>query len=321
MHGEPQTIVWRGREGPREAVVAGSAWLTSRLPASLSDGELKGYVASEPDAVIIGRGALTTVADEPLRAAGTIILIDPDDRERWHVEALLAGRRTARIIVLPPIAAIGAAEHALLFALTLSRRLLPAYSELVAGTRSEGGTSERNWAGLPEVGTLAGKKLGILGLGRSGRALAERALGFGLRVIYHDIERKPREEARLGVQPRPFDQLLREADVISLHLPCTAETERMIDAPELAAMKPTALLLNIANGRLIDEGALIKTLRNSDIAGAGLDTFAYEPLAVDSPLIGFENVILTPGVAWINEVTEQDGWLIRIRQTLDESVS
>lgn len=318
---EPQTIAWQHHDGPGSAVVAGASWLTTCLPATLPDGELKGYVVSEPGAVVVERGALELIDDELILTVGVVVLIDPDDRERWHIEALLAGRRKARIVVLPSTAAIGAAEHALLFALTLSRRLLPAYSELVAGTRVEGTSSDRNWAGLPELGTLAGKALGIIGLGRSGRALAERALGFRLRVIYHDIERKPRDEARLGVQPRPFDQLLREADVISLHLPCTPETRRLIDAPELAAMKPTALLLNVADGGLIDEGALIKTLRNDDIAGAGLDAFAYEPLAPDSPLIGFENVILTPGVAWISAETEQEGWLQRIRSILNEVAS
>ena len=315
---EPQAITWRHHSSPKSVVVAGDAWLSARLPATLPGAELKGYVVSEPDAVIIERGALAVVDDESLLATGNVILVDPDDHERWHVEALLAGRRRGRITVLPSVAAAGAAEHALLFALTLSRRLLPAYSELVAGTRSEGSDPNRNWAGLPEIGTLTGKTLGIVGLGRSGRALAERALGFGLHVIYCDRERKPREEARLGVFPRHFDQLLREADIISLHLPGTAETERIIDAPELAAMKPTALLLNIADGRLIDEGALSKALRIGDIAGAGLDTFAYQPLAPDSPLIAFENVILTPGVAWLSPATERDDWLVRIRQVLEE---
>jgi phosphoglycerate dehydrogenase-like enzyme len=315
---EPQTITWRHHDGAKSVVVAGASWFTARLPATLPGGEFRGYVASEPDAVVVERASLAAVADELLLATGVVILIDPEDRERWHVESLLAGRRTARIVVLPSVAAVGAAEHALLFALTLSRRLLPAYSELVAGTREEGGANGHNWAGLPEVGTLSGKTLGIIGLGRSGRALAERALGCGLRVIYHDIARKPREEARFGIESRRFDQLLREADILSLHPPPTPETLRLIDAPELAAMKPTALLLNVADGRLIDEGALIKALRQGDIAGAGLDAFAYEPLAPDSPLIGFENVILTPGVAWISEETEHAGWLARIRMILDE---
>jgi phosphoglycerate dehydrogenase-like enzyme len=318
MQIEPQTIIWRGREGTKEAVLAGGVWLTSRLPALLADGELGGYVASKPAAIVVERGSLATVDDELLRAAGAVILIDPDDRECWHVEALLAGRRTARVVVLPSVAASGAAEHAMLFALTLSRRLLPAYSELVAGTRREDASSGHNWAGLPEIGPLAGKTLGIIGLGRSGRALAQRALGFGLRVVYHDRERKPRDEARLGIQPARFDQLLREADIISLHLPYASETERMIDAPELASMKSTALLINIADGRLIDEGALIKALRQGDIGGAGLDTFAYEPLAPDSPLIGVENVILTPRVAWMSEAAEQEGWLRKIHDILED---
>jgi phosphoglycerate dehydrogenase-like enzyme len=175
-----------------------------------------------------------------------------------------------------------------------------------------------NWAELPETGVLAGQTLGIIGLGRSGVALAERALGFGMRVIYHDIAGKSRDEARLGVRRRRFDQLLREADVLSLHLPVTPETRRLIDAPELASMKPTSTLINVSDGRLVDEGALIKALRGGDIAGAGLDAFAYEPLAADSPLIGFENVVLTPGLAWISEATEHEHWLRQIEQLLTD---
>ena len=314
---EPQTITWQQRDDLRSVVVAGDPWLTTGLAARLHAGEPRGYVPPEPEVVVVERGALATVDDGLLGAARFVVLIDPVDRDRWHVEALLAGRRTARIVVVPSAAAIGAAEHALLFALTLSRRLLPAYSELVAGTRDANGSPHRNWAGLPETGSLSGKTVGIVGMGRSGRALAERALGFCMHVIYYDLERKPREEARLAVEPRRFDQLLREADIISLHLPLTPETRRMIDAPELAAMKPDALLLNVADGGLIDEGALIKALRQDDIGGAGLDAFAYEPLAPDSPLIGFENVILTPGVAWISEATERDGWLTQVRHILE----
>jgi phosphoglycerate dehydrogenase-like enzyme len=325
MIAELHSIAWQSQNQPSTLVVAGASWLSHGLVAALPDAQLLGYVVESAEVVVAERGALAAVADEILEQAKIVLLVDPEDREHWRVESILAGRSAARVIALPSLSAVGAAEHAMLLTLVLSRQLLLAYVALAIGKETDPdyrkpSRAERNWMGLPESGVLAGQMLGVIGLGRSGAAFAERALGFGMRVIYHDIVEKPREEARLGVQRRRFDQLLRESDVVSLHLPFSAETHRLIDAPELAAMNPTALLINVADGRLVDEGSLIKALRGGDIAGAGLDAFAYEPLSPDSPLIGFDNVALTPGTAWISEPTEQAHWLSQMGHILSNIV-
>lgn len=327
MTAELHSIAWQNPDGPSTLLVAGTTWLTNGLQAILPQAHLKGYVADSVENLVVERGALSLLDDVTLAQAKLALLIDPHDRERWRVESALAGRSAARIVVLPSPGSIGAAEQVMLLTLALARKLLLGYSAVVAGSPdtelpNRDGDGDRrlsNWAGLPEPGVLAGQTLGIIGLGRSGVALAERALGFGMRVIYYDITEKSRDEARLHVRRRRFDQLLRESDVVSLHLPVTPETRRMIDAPELASMKPTSILINVSDGRLVDEGALIKALRGGDIAGAGLDVYAYEPLTTDSPLIAFENVVLTPRIAWISEATEQAYWLNQLGQLLTNS--
>ncbi len=137
---------------------------------------------------------------------------------------------------------------------------------------------------------LRGKTLGIVGYGRIGRAMGERAVGFGMRVIHHDPVARDDSLAC-----RTLDKLLAEADVVSLHVPLNASTERLINAERLARMKPGALLVNVSRGRVVDEAALIESLRAGRLAGAAIDVFEREP-AVPEELIAMENVVLTPHI-------------------------
>ncbi|MFJ3525971.1 2-hydroxyacid dehydrogenase [Pseudomonas sp. NPDC090203] len=140
-----------------------------------------------------------------------------------------------------------------------------------------------------------GKKLGIIGMGRIGEALAQRGnLGFGMPVLYHSHSRKPAVEARFGAQYRSLEDLLREADFVCLTLPLTADTEGLIGAAQFALMRPETIFINIARGKVVDEKALIEALRNKQIRAAGLDVFEQEPLAQDSPLLALDNVVATP---------------------------
>ncbi|HET9015224.1 MAG TPA: NAD(P)-dependent oxidoreductase [Thermomicrobiaceae bacterium] len=263
--------------------------------------------ASECETVVAGRRYLALLPDATLVHARLLVLLDPTLPERLRAERLLAGRQATRLLVLPTLDTMVAAEHTLLLLLATVRGLLPAYSELVTGTRLPGVSSRltdrevsaRNWVGMVEPGWLWGKTLGILGLGRVGHAVATRAAAFGMQVRYHDLLPRPDLELRHGFAWGRLDQVLREADVVSLHLPLTPDTIRIIDAPELALMRPDAVLVNTAHGRLIDEGSLIQALRLGEIGGAGLDVFAYEPIAADSPLHGFDNVVLTPHVGGV----------------------
>lgn len=154
------------------------------------------------------------------------------------------------------------------------------------------------WTGWRPVGflgrRLTGRTLGIVGFGRIGRAVAARARhGFGMRVLYHSRRPEPGAAAAIGAEARTLEQLLAEADVVSLHCPATPGTINLLDARRLALMRPDAVLINTARGALVDEAALAAALREGRLAGAGLDVFREEP-AVPRELVGLDNVVLLP---------------------------
>ena len=141
-----------------------------------------------------------------------------------------------------------------------------------------------------------GKTLGLIGFGRIGRAVARRAQGFRMRVIYTDGQRAAAEiEREFGAEFRPLDALLAEADFISLHVPLLDSTRHMISTPQFAAMKPTAYLINTSRGPVVDEVALIAALAAKRIAGAALDVYEHEPAIPDG--LRRPNVVLTPHIA------------------------
>jgi phosphogluconate 2-dehydrogenase len=140
-----------------------------------------------------------------------------------------------------------------------------------------------------------GKKLGIIGMGRIGEAVAQRGhFGFGMPVLYHSHSRKPAVEARFDAQYRSLDALLQEADFVCLTLPLTAETEGLIGAEQFALMRPETIFITIARGKVVDEQAMIEALKNRQIRAAGLDVFEREPLPADSALLQLDNVVATP---------------------------
>lgn len=312
----PVAIHWDDGQCASSCFAVGAAWLgtelAARLPHAALDSEPPLLGAHQPP-IVASREGLASVSEQTLRSSRLVVLLDPTDADRNRALAALAGRDDARVAIIPSPDTIAAAEHTLLLMLALSRHLFRSYSDLVSGVRETGVASRLtdaysaapNWVGMPAPESLAGKTLGIIGLGRVGEAVAARAAAFGMWLIYHDAEPRPAAELRYRAESRRFDRLLREADVVSLHLPLTPEATRLIDAPELALMKPTAYLINTAHGRLVDEGALIKALRAREIAGAGLDVFAYEALPQDSPLIALDNVVLTPHIGGVSPDDER----------------
>jgi glyoxylate reductase len=141
---------------------------------------------------------------------------------------------------------------------------------------------------------LTGKTLGIVGLGAIGMAVARRALGFGMRVVYNSRHRKPEAEAEMGLEWRELPALLAESDYVSLHMALNQETRGMIGAGELAQMKSDAVLINTARGGVVDQAELVQALRDGTIGGAGLDVFESEPLAADDALMSLDNVVVAP---------------------------
>ncbi len=178
------------------------------------------------------------------------------------------------------------ADMAFALMAALSNRLFAYHQEVM----------ERRWGGHFQPG-LWRSTLGIIGLGRIGRALARRCRGFEMRVLACDPIADPAAAKAEGVELVELERVLREADFVSVHAPHSGETDKLVNAERLALMKPSAFLINTARGGLVDERALYEALAAGRIAGAGLDVFEVEPLPADSPLRSLANVILTPHCA------------------------
>ncbi|HTJ92940.1 MAG TPA: D-glycerate dehydrogenase [Pararobbsia sp.] len=162
------------------------------------------------------------------------------------------------------------------------------------------------------------KTLGIVGLGRIGSAVARRAaLGFGMEVIYSNRSRNREAEERYGAQWRALPELLATADFVCVLVPLSPATTRLIGSAELAAMKPSAILINCARGQVVDEAALIAHLREGRILGAGLDVFEREPVAPDSPLLQLPNVVAVPHIGSATRQTRENMALCAVRNLID----
>ncbi len=184
------------------------------------------------------------------------------------------------------------AEHALALLLACCRKV-PFYDRLIRGGR---------WEVPPgkPIFRLEGSALGLIGFGNIAREVATRATAFGMRVLYADPLVTDEQASALGTKVE-LQELLREADFVSLHAPLTSATRAMIDDAALALMKPTAYLINCARGAIVDSAALVRALDAGKIAGCALDTTDSEPLPDSHPLRRRENVILSPHVAWYSE--------------------
>jgi glyoxylate reductase len=219
-----------------------------------------------------------------------------------HIDLEACRRRGVLVANTPGVNAAAVAEHTILLALALLKRLVVANEATHAGRWSQ---RELMWdRGVFE---LAGKTYGLVGCGAIGKEVVKRLRPFDVQLVYFDMQRlTPEQESELGVRFKPLDHLLRLADVVSLHVPLTDATRNLIGPRELGLMKFNAILINVARGGCVDERALAERLRAKKLGGAGLDVFSQEPIAADHPLLGLDNVILTPHIAGAtNEVRER----------------
>jgi glyoxylate reductase len=180
--------------------------------------------------------------------------------------------------------------------------LLSAARRIVEGVHYVRAGQWKTW-GLRELlgADLAGATLGIIGFGRIGKAVAKRASGFGMRIIYHD----PSVPPDLGAVPVDLDQLLRESDFVSLHVPLTSKTRHMINQVTLSKMKPGAVLVNTARGPIVDLDALYLALKSGHIFAAGLDVTEPEPINGDNPLLKLDNCIIVPHLGSASQWTRE----------------
>jgi phosphoglycerate dehydrogenase-like enzyme len=204
--------------------------------------------------------------------------------------------------------AIAVAEHTLMLMLAVLKRLVRFHNDVVAGKWRVGNVAET------PVFELAGRTLGVVGLGNIGKKVARRAAAFDMDVQYYDIARLTEDaEDALGVRFVLFAELLRTSDVVSLHVPLDDTTRSMISTRELAMMKPSAILVNTCRGPVVDEAALLRALTEGQIAAAGIDVMVEEPPPPNHPLFALPNVTLTPhsaGPTWEN-------WTARFRNGFD----
>src|SRR5262245_43166387 len=273
---------------------------TIAAPSNGDAAELESLLGTA-DAVVTRKVA---VDGDVLSLAPNVRFVQKYGAREDRLDLGAAAEAGVAVAVMPLRGCIAVAELAMTLVLALSKQLVQAHTATVEGAYRELGlepvrTSERviafQWMKLPSLFEVYGKTLGIVGYGEIGTEVSKRARAFGMNVLYTKHERLPQSiEERLEVSWRDLDALLAEADVVALTLPHTPETERLIGERELRLMRPDAYLVNAARGGLVDEEALVAALRDSRIAGAGLDVFVDEPVPHDHPLLSLDNVILTP---------------------------
>ncbi|MCU1635823.1 MAG: 3-phosphoglycerate dehydrogenase [Cryobacterium sp.] len=240
----------------------------------------------------------TKVDAEAIQAAPNLKVIARAGVGLDNVDIKAATTAGVMVVNAPTSNIISAAELTVGHILSLARNIPAAHGALAQG----------QWKRSKYTGVeLYEKTIGIIGLGRIGALIAARLQAFGTNVIAYDPYITSARAQQLGVQPVTLDELLEQADFVTIHMPKTPETTGMIGHAELARMKPTAFVVNVARGGLIDEEALFEALRDRTIAGAGLDVFVNEP-PTDSPLLGLPNIIVTPHLgASTDEAQEKAG--------------
>jgi lactate dehydrogenase-like 2-hydroxyacid dehydrogenase len=183
--------------------------------------------------------------------------------------------------------------------------LMAAARRLPEGDRYVRDGNWRTWGPLLLLGPdVHGATIGIVGFGRIGQAVARRAAGFGMTILYHDVHELPDDvTAPLGATYATLDELLERSDFISLHVNLTAETRHLINVRTLAVMKPTAVLVNTSRGPVIDQIALADALRDGTIWAAALDVTDPEPIPMDDPLVGLDNCLIVPHIASASRAT------------------
>jgi phosphoglycerate dehydrogenase-like enzyme len=234
---------------------------------------------------------LDPVTDELMAGAPRLRLIQKLGVGLNTIDLDAARRRNIAVANMPGINTLAVAEHALLLMLAVLRRV----TAFDAATRAG-----RGWVPDPvradQLGEIGERTVGLVGYGAVARRLESALVALGAHVIHWS--RTPN-----GPAWRPLDTLLAESDIVSIHLPLTDETRRLIDASALDRIRPGAILVNTARGPIVDQAALVAALGNGRLGGAGLDVFEEEPIDPADPILSLDNVVLTPHVAWLTVET------------------
>src|ERR1039458_5172 len=248
-----------------------------------------GLSPEELVAAIVGADALvirsaTTVTAEVLAAGSDLVVVGRAGIGLDNVDVTAATERGVMVVNAPQSNILSAAEQAMALLLAQARNIPQAHAALVAGK-----WERSKWEGVE----LHGKTLGIVGLGRVGALVAQRALAFGMRLVAYDPFVSHDRAKHMGVELMDLDDLMAQSDFVTVHLPKNAETLGLIGKDLLAKSKPGLRIINTARGGIVDEEALADAIRSGQVQGAGLDVFAKEP-TTESPLFELPSVVVVP---------------------------
>ncbi len=240
-------------------------------------------------------GLLSLLTDsidvELMDAAGRLRVISNYAIGYDNIDVQAATERGILVCHTPGVLTDATADFAFTLLMCVARRVVEAVRYVQAGRW-------KTWEPLLCLGhDVHGSTLGLIGLGRIGSAVAKRATGFEMRILYYDVDRQPYLETELGLVYADLETLLREADFVSLHAPLTPQTYHMIGREQFRMMKNTAILINTSRGQVVDQGALYEALLSGEIAGAGLDVTDPEPIDHEDPLLTLDNCIVVPHIA------------------------
>ncbi len=249
--------------------------------------------------VLVVRSA-TKVTREVLEAGKRLKIVARAGVGLDNIDQEAAKERGIKVLNAPESVSVAVAELVLGLMLSWCRRIPAADASM-----RQGKWEKSKFMGIE----LRGKTLGILGTGRIGLEVARRAKAFGMRLLGHDIVQS-KEFLELGGEYVGLEDLLRNSDFVSLHVPLNEQTRNMLGERELRMMKPTAVLINTSRGAVVQEEALLKALREGWIAGACLDVYWKEPISSDHPLLQLSNVVLTPHLGASTEEAQREAALV-----------
>jgi D-3-phosphoglycerate dehydrogenase len=219
-----------------------------------------------------------------------------------NVDVAALTARGIPLVNVPDYCVEEVAEQAIALFFALARQVVRSRAVL-----DESSAARRwNFAGLPPLHRIQGQTFGIVGFGRIGARVYQKLSGFGFRWLICDPYLSPARRNELGIETVPLQELLAQADVVTLHAPLTTDTRHLLDEKALALMKPTAFIINTARGGLVDHAALRHALISGRLGGAGLDVFDCEPPDPADPLLALDNVVLTPHLAWSSQEASWD---------------
>ena len=258
--------------------------------------------AADADAVIVG--STEPYTEKAIRAMTRCKIISRYGIGYSNIDVKEATRQGIPVTIVADASMHEVSDYALAFILAFSRKLFPLIQAVRAGDWKPGRGEIMKARG--KMFRLNQQVLGLVGMGRIGALVAQKARAFGLKVLVYDPYVSPEAAEKAGVELVDFDRILKESDYISLHAPLTPETKKLFGLKEFKKMKPTAYIINAARGALIDEQALNQAITEGLIAGAGLDVMDPEPPLPDNPLLKLDRVLLTGHSSWCSETSTQE---------------